>query len=112
MPAPKPVATHGTCGCTGVHPTAEALPILVSTTERDGKGRNTLRMDLIAIACWKLNDSGFNFGSSFVVSSSKADFEALGNLYTQYPGSPLTVFGHADPVGDDVSNETLSGHRA
>ena len=112
MPSPKPVATHGTCGCTGVHPPAPLFPVLASPTESGGMGRNTRRMDLIPIACCKLNDSGFNFGSSFVVAATKPDFDALANLAKQYPGAPFTIFGHADPVGDDSSNKTLSGHRA
>jgi hypothetical protein len=69
-------------------------------------------MDLIPIACWKLNDAGFRFGSSFVTPETKPDFAALDRLCRQYPGAPMSVFGHADPVGDDAFNKSLSGHRA
>jgi peptidoglycan hydrolase-like protein with peptidoglycan-binding domain len=30
----------------------------------------------------------------------------------EHPGAPLSIFGHADPVGDDDYNKKLSGRRA
>ena len=36
----------------------------------------------------------------------------LSRLRKTHPGAPLSVFGHADPVGDPSSNKRLSGHRA
>jgi hypothetical protein len=87
------------------------LPVLVSTST-DGKGKNTVRMDLIPVACWKINDVRFAFGSSFVLPASRAEFQTLFHLREEHPNSPMSIFGHADPVGDDAFNKRLSGHRA
>lgn len=112
MAAPRPISTPGKCGCTGVHPSAAALPVIAAPGETGGKIRNTIRMDLISIACWRMDDTGFEFGSSFVRSDTKDDFAALAKLRDQYPGAPMSIFGHADPVGDDAFNKQLSGRRA
>jgi hypothetical protein len=69
-------------------------------------------MELTSIACWRMDDTGFEFGSTFVRSDTCDDFAALANLYRQYPGAPMSVFGHADPVGDDSFNKQISGRRA
>jgi len=98
-------------GFAASHPAPEALPILVSPT-LDGKGKNTIRMEIIPVACWKLENVRFAFGSSFVLPESRKEFAELSKLRKDHPGAPLSVFGHADPVGDDVFNKTLSGHRA
>lgn len=85
---------------------------MVSPTHDPSKGKNTLRQDLIPVACWKLRDEAFAFGSSFISAETKADFEALASLCNRYVGAPLSLFGHADPVGDDEFNKSLSGNRA
>jgi hypothetical protein len=36
----------------------------------------------------------------------------LASLRDMFKASPMTIFGHADPVGDDVYNHHLSGRRA
>jgi len=69
-------------------------------------------MELVALACWRIDDTGFAFGSSFVTSETQDDFGALASMADRYPGSPLSIFGHADPVGDDAFNKSLSGNRA
>lgn len=98
-------------GVTASHPGADTLPILVAPS-LDGKEKNTIRMELIPVACWKLENVRFVFGSSFILPDSKDEFAALSKLRKDHPGAPLSVFGHADPVGDDEFNKTLSGHRA
>src|SRR5262249_38191318 len=40
------------------------------------------------------------------------ELAALAQLRRQHPGAPLSVFGHADPVGNDDYNKILSGRRA
>jgi len=79
---------------------------------------------LIPIACWRVDDVRFDFGSSFVVPEAAREFAVLAELRekhkkddprastgtTLYP--PLSIFGHADPVGDDDLNKRLSGRRA
>ena len=92
------------------HPASETFPILVAPTT--GKEKNKIRMELIPVACWKLNDVRFAFASSFVLPDSRPEFVELSDLRKKHPGAPLSVFGHADPVGDDIFNKALSGHRA
>jgi hypothetical protein len=69
-------------------------------------------MELIPLACWKLNSVRFAFNSSFVLPETRKEFEELSQLRKAHPGAPLSVFGHADPVGDDTFNKKLSGRRA
>ena len=111
-PSQNPAVTDDiTGGVAASHPAAEVLPILVAPT-LDGKGKNTIRMEIIPVACWKLENVRFAFGSSFLLPESRKEFAELSKLRKEHPGAPLSVFGHADPVGDDTFNKTLSGHRA
>jgi hypothetical protein len=87
---------------------------------------NTARLRLIPIACWKIEDILFAFDSSFVTPDVTREIRQLQALREkhksknsvsgkiQYP--PLSVFGHADPVGPAVDpdgyNKALSGRRA
>lgn len=98
-------------GVSGDHPEFSPLPVLVSPTT-DGRGKNTIRMDLIPVGCWKLENLRFQFGSSFVLPESKDEFASLTELRKKHAGAPLSVFGHADPVSDDSFNKDLSGRRA
>lgn len=92
------------------HPSASLFPILVAPTTN--KERNVIRQELTTIACWRLNDLRFDFGSSFVIAAAKPEFESLALVRDAHPGAPMSVFGHADPVGDDAYNKILSGRRA
>ena len=92
------------------HPALDQLPILAAPATKGES--NKIRMELIPVACWKLNDLRFDFDSSFVVPGAKPEFKELEDLRKAHPGSPLSVFGHADPTGDDTYNKTLSGRRA
>jgi hypothetical protein len=106
-----PGTREGTGGIAATHFDAEPLPLLVAPAIA-GKGKNTIRMELIPVACWKLNDVRFAFGSSFVLPETREEFLELLQLRKTHPGAPLSVFGHADPVSDDAFNKRLSGHRA
>src|SRR4051794_19884685 len=106
-----PPPGDGLGGLSATHLDLDELPILVAPTI-GGKGKNTLRMELIPVACWKLNDVRFAFASSFVLPETKAEFVELMSLRKAHPGAPFSVFGHADPTGDDTFNKALSGHRA
>jgi len=97
-------------GVSGKHPPLELIPILAAPAT--GKEKNTLRQELVPIACWGLHDVRFEFGSSFVKPQTKKEFAVLIQLRKDNPGSPMSVFGHADPVGDDPLNKRLSGNRA
>lgn len=98
-------------GVTASHPVRDRLPFFVAPS-LSGKEKNTLRDELVTVACWKLNDVRFLFGSSFVLPQTRGEFLELLQLRKEHAGAPLSVFGHADPVNDDVFNKLLSGHRA
>jgi hypothetical protein len=97
-------------GITATHPPVEFLPVLAAPT--DEKDTNTLRTPFVAIACWRLEDLRFEFGSSFIKPEAAVEFAQLAELVKGHPDAPLSIFGHADPVGLDENNKTLSGRRA
>ncbi len=98
----------------GEHPSLLTREILVGPTTQSEF--NTIKAGLIPFACWRVNDLRFAFGSSFVQSEIKDDIHSLKDLVTKHSlggvKPPLSVFGHADPVGQDVPNKMLSGRRA
>lgn len=106
-------------GVSGEHAAAETFKFLVGPTTTDQF--NTARLRLIPIACWRVDDVRFAFDSSFVNADPtdpdnpndiRAELKHLVDLIKAHPGSPLSVFGHADPVGSDDYNKQLSGRRA
>lgn len=74
--------------------------------------KNTLRLPLIPVACWRLDDVRFKFDSFFVKPETRKEFAGLALLRGMHPGSPLSIFGHADPTGNDDYNKQLSARRA
>ncbi len=106
-------------GVSGEHPAAETFEFMVGPTTTDQF--NTARLRLIPIACWRVDDVRFAFDSSFVNADPtdpdnpndiRAELKHLVDLSKAHPGAPLSVFGHADPVGSDDYNKLLSGRRA
>jgi outer membrane protein OmpA-like peptidoglycan-associated protein len=78
---------------------------------------NVIGIDLIPVACFGLANLLFEFDSSFVLPHAghalnglpkmrKKKADKLGRLPL------LSVFGHADPVGNEEYNKILSGRRA
>jgi hypothetical protein len=92
------------------HPERTALPILVGPATAGEK--NVIRRGLDVVACWRLEDIKFDFDSSFVRPEADRDFRLLAYLLKSHPNSVLSIFGHADPVGNDGYNKQLSGRRA
>ena len=110
---------HGSSegGVSGKHDPLEAPTLLVGSTTADEFNSVTLR--LIPIACFRVDDIRFAFNSSFLSSDAldekkdiRAELKLLVDLLKDHPDSPLSVFGHADPVGGDDYNKALSGRRA
>jgi hypothetical protein len=114
---------HGSSdgGVQGTHPASDS-PQLVVAPSTAGEFNNT-RLPLIPIACWKVDDIRFAFDSSFVTAypstdpadtpnDIRAELQNLISLVEAHKGCPLSVFGHADPVGTDDYNKYLSGRRA
>lgn len=73
---------------------------------------NTITEDLTPVACVQLKDARFEFDSSFVSPKVSTEMVLLGKLHRENQSAPLSIFGHADPVGNDDYNKTLSGRRA
>lgn len=108
-------------GVHGLHSSADSPKFLVAPAT--AAESNNARFGLIPIACWRVDDIRFAFNSSFVAADVLADpagtpndirteLQNLVTLVKGNPGCPLSVFGHADPVGDDEYNKLLSGRRA
>src|SRR5689334_13734112 len=87
----------------GQHPAEDEFDLLVAPTFADEK--NTVRPRLIVRACWRLDDIRFEFGSSFIRPEATDEFSQLAALRAEHPGAPISIFGHADPVGDDPFNK-------
>ncbi|HVX84769.1 MAG TPA: peptidoglycan-binding protein [Phycisphaerae bacterium] len=84
---------------------------------------NTIVPGIFPIACFKLEDIRFDFGSSVVLPEVRDEMPLLAKLiddHTVIGPAPqqqakvprAAVFGHADPVGEDEFNKALSGRRA
>jgi hypothetical protein len=97
------------------HPERVTQPFVVAPTTDDRV--NTLELDLIAVACLSLLDAVFEFNSSFPTPDMAVMLQELPGLREKHKNRagqlpPISVFGHADPAGDDVYNKQLSGRRA
>ena len=101
-------------GVVGLHPPHPRREILAAPTT--GEELNTVKAALIPFACWRINDVRFAFTSSFVQPDVNDELAELRALIEEHSlgdlKPPLSVFGHADPVGDDDFNKMLSGRRA
>ncbi len=97
-------------GMTGQH--APLGPRRFAVAPTVANGFNTIRIPLVAVACWRLNDPAFDFDSSFVLPSFRDELAKLARLVSANPGCPAAIFGHADPVGSDDVNKTISDRRA
>ena len=107
----SPRATHTSTqgGAASSHPLGDVDALCVATTAEDG--RNTLAEPLVPVASWRMDDIRFQFDSSFIRPEAADEFTLLAVLGKEHPEAPITLFGHADPVGDDAYNKKLSGRR-
>ncbi len=76
------------------------------------KSLNTIRPGLFPIACLRFDDTHFASGTSFVLPSSRPSLHLLHEMLAEREGSPISLFAHADPTGDDDRNKQWSGRRA
>lgn len=97
-------------GVSGQHPDSDSIQLYPAPSTSDEF--NKARLNLIPVACWRVHDIRFAFDSSFVAPEIATELQDLRNLVQDYPGCPLSIFGHADPVGSDDYNKALSGRRA
>lgn len=83
----------------------------VAPTDQDHE-HNTLRDPLRVVQEWELLDAHFDFDSSILLPSMSTELAELALLVRGNAGSPLSVFGHADPTGEIGYNKILAGRRA
>ena len=102
-------------GVTATHAEQQNFPVKVGPST-DSDKFNRVTMGIVPIACWRVDDVRFQFDSSFVLPQVAAEMKALERLRNKHKQDslfpPISLFGHADPVGDDDYNKTLSGRRA
>src|SRR5262245_36515634 len=65
-------------GAVGAHPPVEPLELLVAPSTADQL--NTVRLRLIPLACWRVDDLRFRFDSSVVLPSIQQEMERLAEL--------------------------------
>jgi hypothetical protein len=102
-------------GIVASHPAREAQPLRAAPTQE--KQFNTFELDLTPVACMSLNDILFAFDSSFVQPEINRLLPLLPGLRESHktPQGKLplvSIFGHADPVGEYNRNSHLSARRA
>ena len=105
----------GEAGTVASHPSRATQAFLVAPTT--AAAFNTLGLDLVPVACLSLPDVLFDFDSSFPHADAAHLLEQLSGLREKHKNAkgqlpPMSVFGHADPVGQDEYNKQLSGRRA
>ncbi len=103
-------------GTLAVQQARQLVPLRVATTT--GAEFNSFGLDIDPVACVRLADVMFEFDSSFVGPQVRELLIGLPEL-RESRRNPISgklplfsVFGHADPAGDDEYNKKLSGRRA
>lgn len=97
-------------GISAQHPVRALRVVRVAPSPDDAFNRIT--EELLPVACVRMDDIRFEFDSSFIVAKATDEFKSLHALRAEIPGLAVSVFGHADPVGNDTYNKELSGRRA
>lgn len=112
MPSPSSgeVIDSSERGVSGRHSARAPLRVLAGPATEDQS--NTVQTAIFPIACWRAEDVNFEFDSSFVQPEARPQVAQLKALLDQHPQSPVSLFGHADPIGNDDYNKGLSGRRA
>lgn len=112
-------------GIVATHPVDVELPVQVAPSPEDEKTRtfNTIRPGLVTLGCMNLSNNGFEFDSSVISTRAESRFTKFAELMSKLKADdphkgeiakfpPITIFGHADPTGDEDYNKELSGRRA
>jgi hypothetical protein len=93
------------------HLATPARSLNVAPTDGTSKF-NAIRIPLLPVACWRLNDPAFAFDSSFVSPNFKNELATLSGIVSANEACPAALFGHCDPAGSDALNKTLGDRRA
>ena len=114
VPAPAAPAPEEPGDSAARHPERQALALFSTSTSAafDPNQVNVVQEEILPAACVRLDAVRFDFDSSFVVQEARRELRLLAKLRDDVPDMPVSIFAHADPVGDDDYNKKLSGRRA
>jgi hypothetical protein len=100
-------------GVAAEHAPKLTLPVIAAPFPDSEKNNfNALRRSLVTVACKDVPGAHYAFDSSVLSPLSRLGFKQLKGIIDRHPGSPLSIFGHADPEGNEVYNKFLSERRA
>jgi hypothetical protein len=100
-------------GIAAEHAPKLTLPLLTAPFPKtDAKLFNTLRRQLVAVACKDVPGAHYAFDSSVLAPASQKNFQKLKGIIDRHPGAPMSIFGHTDAEGDVIYNKHLSERRA
>lgn len=91
----------------GAHPSKSPARHMVAPTTDEH--HNTLRFPILAVACFRLNDVLFDFGSSFVRPEIRGELRRLADQVRAHAGAPAAIFGHADPTARTGPTRSSAG---
>lgn len=114
---------HGTADGGVAGSSVPSGPLEIKAASATAGEFDRIRLPLIPVACWRVDDVRFEFDSSFVVPEARDEMRLLAKLIDAHTAvdsmdpqakrvPPLSIFGHADPSGQDDYNKFLSGRRA
>jgi hypothetical protein len=100
-------------GVAAEHPPKLTLPVIAAPFPEAQKSNfNALRRSIVTVACKDVPGAHYAFDSSVLSPLARRGFTALKGIIDRHPGSPLSIFGHADPDGTEIYNKFLSERRA
>jgi hypothetical protein len=98
-------------GISAVNTVSDRIVYRISPTT-DATDNGTVRTFLRPIGCVRIDDSRFDFDSSFILPDTTEELALLAKRRPSAASTLLAIFGHADPVNDDDYNKELSTRRA
>ena len=100
-------------GVAAEHAPKLTLPVIAAPFPEPEKAKfNALRRSLVTVACKDVPGAHYAFDSSVLSPLARKGFEQLKGVIDRHFGSPISIFGHADPEGSPVYNKFLSERRA
>ena len=100
-------------GVAAEHAPKLTLPVITAPfPDAEKDSFNALRRSLVTIACKDVPGAHYAFDSSVLSPLAREGFKALKGIIDRHPGAPISIFGHADPEGNEIYNKFLSERRA
>jgi hypothetical protein len=107
---------ENTSGFVSEHILPKEIFYSVSPSTKEKNTYNVIKINAIPWACWRIQDICFEFDKALVRFDAVEAFDELAKLWKReeerYKSPKIAIFGHADPVGKDKYNKTLSENRA